>query len=390
MLAVILRAKRKWSFVVVDRRTSQPGQNILQHPLPAFAEDPEDFLLPVGQVMFDPRRWRVRSQREADGYHSGFLHEFWFGIAPCRAHFDDPLRPASPLFDQAAAEKDVGDRRIALHGRVRLFELVHGDARRQCSHADDLQPVVENGHIDCSAGDAVVAMAQGVHQGFAERQRRVLRPVLTFPPIREERSGDGDMAVQEQLRFLEQAEGMAGYLPLVDEIVQLAGAAKPSHADAAPRVAGKRLLGKQHRGRAGELPIDPQFQLVKRFRDALGPAFQAAAGHRRVEHPLDLSGIQVRRFEPSGRDVLPAKRCRHLTQQPPLVLGLRHSRRGVADPLVPFQENPFACDPLDFGGVDAARAHPYEMSSTEMSGNFFKAASLVRNREHPCSTAVAR
>ncbi len=80
-------------------------------------------------------------------------------------------------------------------------------------------------------------MAQGVHQCFAKRQRRVLRPVLTFPAIRAERSGDGDMAVQEQLRFLQQAEGMAGYLALVDEIVLLAGAAKPGHADAALRVA---------------------------------------------------------------------------------------------------------------------------------------------------------
>ena len=131
-------------------------------------------------------------------------------------------------------------------------------AEGQAAFAPELQPIFEDRQADRCSLLAVVAMAEGIHQRFAQGRQRNRELLFALQPIPGNARRCGEVALAEQDRLLQQLEGMAVQLALIQELplVSAAEACQPQLALGQYRHA----LAEQHLGRQGELAIAQQLQ----------------------------------------------------------------------------------------------------------------------------------
>lgn len=130
----------------------EASQDVPESPRLTIAEHLENIPLPAGQVMAHPQRRCVPAEVKPHDDVARLLLEVGLGLTRGLAQFDDPLRAPTPALDQSAPIKDFRDQGVPWSGDVIPLQVVDHDPGRKETGADDLQPVIEDRHVDRSPG----------------------------------------------------------------------------------------------------------------------------------------------------------------------------------------------------------------------------------------------
>ena len=184
------------------------------------------------------------------------------GEADVGGFFEDQGDATAPCFDELNAAEEVGDKGIAAAGDLGGFKGPQGDAFHEGSWVADFDAIREDGDADF-IGVAVVAVAEGIDDGFAECLAVDLGDVDANETV--ESHADANVLEDDRLDFL------GGELPI------LIGDA---HVGTAMGVVG--FLA------AGETDADARF------------IFQDYLGDFRIDLRLDVGGDGLRDFAQGG------------------------------------------------------------------------------------------
>ena len=203
-------------------------------------------------------------------------------------------------------------------------------AKGQAAFTPELQPIFEDRQADRRSLLAVVAMAEGIHQRFTQGRQRDRQLFLALQAIPGNARRRAQVALAEQDRFLQQLEGMAVQLPLIQKL-SLVGAAEAGqtqlalgqHSDAP---------GEQHLGRQGDRPIAQQLQPLQGVGwIAEGRLRQAARLYAYAQGAQQFLLIQISRGDSHRLLGFPAL-DRMAALQLTLQYRLGHAPRAAGDP----------------------------------------------------------
>jgi hypothetical protein len=142
------------------------------------------------------------------------------------------------------------------------------------------------------------------------------------------------MIAEEALGTLEEIEGVADFLPIVDEL-GLVEPAKPGQAKQAmgiPHLKHRRLAKENGRG-VQQGSVTDQTESDKKLLNVAGcRLFQTLAPDRFLHRAHNLGMVEVFQRNPGCGLILPAAGRVHALQQLPVVKLLRHGRRGRSIP----------------------------------------------------------
>jgi hypothetical protein len=101
---------------------------------------------------------------------------------------------------------------------MRTRQIFRRQAEGKRTYANDLQSVIVDGNAYRSATHAVVAMAQGVRDRFAQGLRGIERIVDPLVQIGHHSAGHRQVVLQEALSPKQQLKRVSDFLPVVDEL----------------------------------------------------------------------------------------------------------------------------------------------------------------------------
>ena len=167
--------------------------------------------------MADPCRRDIARGPEADEELTGGNLELRLHQTRLTGQFGHLKGAAPPGLDQTAAIEGLGDEWIPWARAVRPGQVLWGQPEMEGAGAGDFQTIIEYGNADRPAAYAIVAVAEGIGQRLAQRGRGIERVIDAFEEVGSDPAGHRQVVAQKTLRPAQQVEGVAHFLPVVEE-----------------------------------------------------------------------------------------------------------------------------------------------------------------------------
>ena len=177
-------------------------------------------------------------------------------------------------------------------------------------------------------------MAESVDDGFAQRGHRDEQFVDPFQAVVFKAPADGQVPVKEGHGFVQQMEGVALILAVVEKLV-FVRATEPGQPQGALRIMNPTLGSKQNDGGILQLAADAEFQSIEDFRDVGAGGFRQAAGFDpEPDGAEDFVGVELVDGNLIGFHGFPAVPWMHVLEDARLVLFAGQNGGGGTHPVV--------------------------------------------------------